>query len=53
MSNKFLAHLKDCGIQQLISCPYTPQQNELAERKHRHLTELSLTMLFQSKMPQR
>ena len=53
MSNKFLSHLKDCGIQQLVSCPYTPQQNGLAERKHRHLTELSLTMLFQSKTPQR
>lgn len=52
ISNKFLSHLKDCGIQQLISCPHTPQQNGLAERKHRHITELGLTMMFQSKTPQ-
>ena len=53
ISNKFLAHLRDCGIQQLVSCPHTPQQNGLAERKHRHITELGLTMMFQSKTPQR
>ena len=53
MSNRFLAHLKESGIQQFVSCPHTPQQNGLEERKHRHLTELSLTMMFQSKTPQR
>lgn len=42
--------MQDNGIQQLISCPHTPQQNGLAERKHRHLTELGLSMLFQSKL---
>jgi hypothetical protein len=25
-----------------ISCPYTPEQNGLAERKHRHVVELGL-----------
>lgn len=34
-----------------MSCPYTPQQNGLAERKHRHLIELGLTMLFNSNIP--
>lgn len=52
MSTAFLNHLAQSGIKQLISCPHTPQQNGLAERKHRHLTELGLTMLFNGKVPQ-
>ena len=51
VSKQFVSHLVDCGIRQLISCPYTPQQNGLAERKHRHITELGLSMMFQSKVP--
>lgn len=35
-----------------MSCPNTPQQNGLAERKHRHVTELDLALMFQSKVPQ-
>lgn len=34
-----------------MSCPHTPQQNGLAERKHRHVTELGLSLMFQSKVP--
>ena len=34
-----------------MSCPYTPQQNGMAERKHRHIVELGLSMIFQSKLP--
>ena len=51
-SATFVSHLGNCGIKQLISCPYTPQQNGLAERKHRHITELGLAMMFQSRVPQ-
>lgn len=36
----------DGGIHHQISCLYTPSQNGRAERKHKHLTETSLTMLF-------
>ena len=46
-------HLRSSGIQQLVSCPYTPQQNGLAEHRHRHITELGLSMMFQSKTPQK
>jgi len=34
-----------------MSCPYTSQQNGRAERKHRHIVELGLTLLAQAKMP--
>lgn len=51
MSTSFINHLRSHGITNLLSCPSTPQQNGIAERKHRHLTELGLAMLFQSKTP--
>ena len=53
ISNQFTKHLQQSGIQQLISCPHKPQQNGLAERKHRHLVELGLSLLFHSKAPQK
>lgn len=34
-----------------MSCPYTPQQNGRAERKHRHITETGLAMMFHSHIP--
>ncbi|KAI3785937.1 hypothetical protein L1987_45063 [Smallanthus sonchifolius] len=33
------------------SCPYTPQQNGRAERKHRHIVETGLAMLFNAHIP--
>ena len=33
------------------ACPYTPQQNGLAERKHRHIVETGLSLLSQSGLP--
>ena len=35
----------------MYSCPYTPQQNGRAERKHRHIVETSLAMLFNAHVP--
>jgi Reverse transcriptase (RNA-dependent DNA polymerase)/GAG-pre-integrase domain len=34
-----------------ISCPYTPEQNGLAERKHRHIVELSLAVMSHASIP--
>ena len=39
-------------LRTLISCPHTLQQNSLAERKHRSITELGLTLMFRSQVPQ-
>ena len=36
---------------QRIACPYTPNQNGIAERKHRHITETGLTIMFHSHVP--
>lgn len=33
------------------SCPYTPQQNGVAERKHRHIVELSLATINHASIP--
>lgn len=52
INKQFLKHLEFHGIKQLLSCPHTPQQNGLSERKHRHITELGITMMLDSKVPQ-
>lgn len=51
-TNKRLqAHLLDCGIHHQLSCPSTAEQNGRAERKHRHITETGLSMLFHTAVP--
>ncbi|RVW29453.1 Retrovirus-related Pol polyprotein from transposon RE1 [Vitis vinifera] len=44
----FKAHLRTSGIHHQLSCPYTPTQNGRAKRKHRHVTETGLALLFHS-----
>ncbi|KAG9444818.1 hypothetical protein H6P81_016158 [Aristolochia fimbriata] len=51
MSKKFQDLLSSSGIHHNVSCPYTPQQNGLVERKHRHIVEMGLTLLAQASMP--
>ena len=41
------------GIHHQSTCPKTPEQNGKAERKHRSITELGLTMMFHAKIPPR
>ncbi|RVX11445.1 Retrovirus-related Pol polyprotein from transposon TNT 1-94 [Vitis vinifera] len=50
-SIKFQNHLSKCGILQQVSCLGTPEQNGIVERKHRHIVEMGLTMLFNAKLP--
>ena len=44
-------NLQQCGIKHQMLCSYIPQQNRTAERKHRHIIELSLSMMFESHLP--
>nr|GEY11309.1 ribonuclease H-like domain-containing protein [Tanacetum cinerariifolium] len=43
----------DKGFINQTSCAYTPQQNEIAERKHRHLLNVARSHLFQGRIPLR
>ena len=52
-SHAFKQHLAKHGIIQQTSCPYTPQQNGVAERKNRHLMEVSRSMMFHTNVPKR
>ena len=44
-------YLKEHGIHHRVSCPYTPEQNGSAERKHRHIVETALTLLKNASLP--
>jgi hypothetical protein len=50
-SNQFNQFCASKGIIHQLSCPHTPQQNGVAERKHRHLVQCALALLSQSKLP--
>jgi hypothetical protein len=39
------------GISHLVSCPHAHQQNGSAERKHRHIVEVGLSLLDHAHMP--
>ncbi|KAL0385511.1 UNVERIFIED_CONTAM: Copia protein [Sesamum radiatum] len=54
--SEFLSH--DCqtlfsslGIAHQKTCPYTPQQNGLVERRHKQLLELARSLIFQAHLP--
>lgn len=53
MSNEFQAFLQSKGIISQCSCPLTPQQNGVAERKNRHLLDVVRTLLLESSIPPR
>ncbi|CAL2255540.1 unnamed protein product [Prunus armeniaca] len=44
LSKVFTDFLASKGIVRRLSCPYTPQQNGLAERKNRHIIETAITL---------
>nr|XP_016483773.1 PREDICTED: uncharacterized protein LOC107804403 [Nicotiana tabacum] len=50
-SSEAISFFASQGILHQTSIPYTPQQNGVVERKHKHLLEVSRALLFQSKLP--
>ncbi|KAK9166949.1 hypothetical protein Scep_002140 [Stephania cephalantha] len=49
----FKPFLDSCGIAFQHSCPHVHEQNGRAERKHRHIIEMCLTLLAHSNLPHR
>lgn len=45
-SKVFSYYLTQHGIVHQSCCPYTPSQNGVAERKHRHLVETAIALLL-------
>jgi hypothetical protein len=50
-SKEFNEYLKEHGIQRKYSCSYSPQQNGVAERKNRHIAEITRAMLNEKNLP--
>lgn len=50
-STPFVSFLSQQGNIHQFSCVVTPQQNGVAERKNRHLLEVTRALLFQMKVP--
>ncbi|KAI0498055.1 hypothetical protein KFK09_021296 [Dendrobium nobile] len=43
--------LQNAGIIHQLSCPYTLEQNCVVERKHCHIIETLLSLMFDAKLP--
>ena len=48
---EFQSFCGSAGIFHHFSCPRTSQQNGIAERKHRHIVDMALTIVDQASLP--
>ena len=51
MNHSLQSYLQKYGIIHQKSCPYTPEQNGVAERKHRHIVEIAATLMSRASIP--
>ena len=47
----FQDYLSTNGIVHKVSCPYTQEQNEVVDRKHRHIVENGLSLSANAFVP--
>ena len=45
ITDELRSELNKCGILQQVTCPYTPEQNGVAERKNRHIISVVRCLL--------
>ncbi|GKB17266.1 putative RNA-directed DNA polymerase, partial [Tanacetum coccineum] len=50
-NNRFQSFFNEKRILHQTTCVYTPQQNGIAERKHRHLLNVARSLMFQRELP--
>ena len=50
-NNECKALFEKLGVIRESSCPHTPQQNGVVERKHRHILEVARALRFQGSLP--
>ncbi|KAL0551636.1 hypothetical protein IC582_010725 [Cucumis melo] len=50
-NNSLESFFESKGISQQKSCPYTLEQNGIVERKHRHIVETAVSLIFHSSVP--
>ncbi|GJU11703.1 ribonuclease H-like domain-containing protein [Tanacetum coccineum] len=51
VNNKMSDLFTSLGIIHQTSCSYTPQQNGIAERKHKHMLNVARSLMFQGGIP--
>ena len=53
ISNRMMNFYEERGIMLETTCPHTPQQNGIVERKHRHLLDTARALMFEASLPKR